>query len=307
MRRLPPLNSLRAFEAAARHLSFKQAADELGVTPAAISQQVKALEDLIGQRLFRRLPRAIELTESGARAAPHLTAGFERIARGVEEIAAATGMLTVSVAPSFGGRWLVPRLGRFRAVHPEIDVRIDASERLVDLHREDVDLAIRFGAGNYPGLARDCLFAEVAVPVCAPALLGGESPLRVPADLARQTLLQLSRSGGEPETMPNWSMWLKAAGVEGVDPAAGPRFSDFGMVLTAAIAGQGVALSPRALVAGELRDGRLVAPFAEIEGAAPDFSYYLVHVPERARVPKIRAFRSWILAEVADYAAEAAC
>lgn len=301
IRRLPPLNALRAFESAARHLSFKKAAEELNVTPAAISQQVKTLEDSLGQKLFRRLPRAIVLTEAGQRALPHLSAGFERLVRGVEELATASGVLTVSVAPSFGGRWLVPRLGRFRDVHPEIEVRIDATERLADLERDDVDMAIRFGRGDYSGLACDTLFQETAVPVCATSLITAERPLAVPEDLGKHTLLQQWRAV-EDETLPNWRMWLKAAGVEGVDGEAGPRFSDFAMTVSAAIAGQGVALSPRALIEAELADGRLVAPFCEVDGATGDFSYFLVVPEARLRVPKIRAFRAWILEEVATYA-----
>ncbi|MEM9148395.1 MAG: transcriptional regulator GcvA [Pseudomonadota bacterium] len=300
-RRLPPLNALRAFESAARLLSFKKAAEELHVTPAAISQQVKTLEDALGQKLFRRLPRALILTETGQRALPHLSAGFERLARGVEQMSSASGVLTVSVAPSFGGRWLVPRLGRFRDIHPEIEVRVDASERVVDLDRDDVDLAIRFGSGDYPGMACDTLFRETASPVCAPSLITAERPLAVPEDLRHHTLLQQWRAT-EQEVSPTWGMWMKAAGVEGVDSEAGPRFSDFAMTVMAALAAQGVALSPRALVEAELADGRLIAPFDDIDGATGEFSYFLVIPEARLRVPKVRAFRTWILAEVAAYA-----
>jgi len=298
-RRLPPLSSLRAFEAAARHLSFKRAAEELSVTPAAVSQQIRTLEETLGVRLFRRLPRAILLTDAGQRALPHMTTGFDALARGVAEArrAGRQGPITVSVAPSVGGRWLVPRLGHFAEAHPGIDVRVEASEALTDFETDGVDLAIRFGRGDYAGLRSVPLMADVAVPLCAPALTAGPHALRVPDDLAHHTLLHLSRNMGSSAT-PNWGMWLKAAGVEGVDPEAGTRFSDLSMLISAAVAGQGVALGPRALVSEELSLGRLVVPFCG-ETDIGAFSYFLVMPEDRAADPRVAAFADWVIAEAA--------
>lgn len=300
-RRLPPLNSLRAFEAAARHLSFKRAADELHVTPAAISQQIKGLEELLGIRLFRRMPRALLLTDAAQAALPHLSFGFDRLVRGVEEMVATSGAgsITVSVAPSFGGSWLVPRLGRFQDLHPGIDVRVEASDRLTDFDRDDVDIAIRFGRGDYAGLSSVLIFSETAVPVCAPALLEGPKPLREPADLAHHTLLHMGRDG-VGDTVPNWRMWLRAAKVEVPDPAAGPRFSHYSMVIPAAVAGQGVALSPRALAEQEIATGRLVEPFCQVDdfgNAGGQFAYYLVWPEALDGSPRVEAFRDWLIAE----------
>ncbi len=174
-RPLPPLNALRAFESAARHLSFTKAAAELNVTPAAVGHQVKALEALLGVRLFRRLTRALRLTEAGQAALPAISQGFEKLAQGVEEMRAhsESGLLTISVSPAFGAMWLVPRLERFRSRHPEVEIRIDGTDRTVDLARGDADVALRYGPGGYQGLRVDRLFSPLNTPVCSPALLTG--------------------------------------------------------------------------------------------------------------------------------------
>ena len=289
-RRLPPLNALRAFEAAARHLSFTRAADELHVTQTAISHQIKALEERLGVRLFRRLPRGLLLTEEAQRYLPPVRDAFDRIAAATEQLAAggSGGRLTVSVLPSFAAKWLVPRLGRFRAAHPDLDLRISASSQLVDFARDDVDIAIRMGRGRYPGLRVDRLFGESMVPVCAPELLSGPHPLRRPEDLRHHVLLHDDDHTG-------WQLWLELAGVEGVDPRRGPIFTDSAMVVQAAAEGQGVALARRVLAAGDLAAGRLVQPF---EVSVPhDLAYYLVSPEATAEQPRIRAFRAWLLAE----------
>jgi LysR family transcriptional regulator, glycine cleavage system transcriptional activator len=299
-RRLPPLNALRAFEAAARHLSFTRAADELHVTQTAISHQIKALEERLAVRLFRRLPRGLLLTEEAQRYLPPVRDAFDQIAAATEQLGAggSSGRLTVSVLPSFAAKWLVPRLGRFRATHPDLDLRISASSQLVDFARDDVDIAIRMGRGRYPGLRVDRLFGESMLPVCAPKLLTGARPLRRPGDLREHVLLHDDDHTG-------WQLWLELAGVEGVDPTRGPIFTDSAMVVQAAAEGQGVALARRVLAAGDLAAGRLVQPF---EVSLPhDLAYYLVSPEATAERPRIRAFRAWLLAEAeADPASGAA-
>lgn len=298
-RQLPPLNSLRAFEAAARHLSFTKAADELHVTPAAVSQQVKVLEEHCGVRLFRRLTRALLLTDAGQAALPSLRDGFDRLAEAAEKLKAheVGGILTVSVPPSFGAKWLVPRLDRFRTAHPEFDLRIDATDALVDFG-SGVDVALRYGRGVYEDLHVECLMSEVSFPVCSPKLLDGPHPLHRPEDLAHHTLLHVQWKM-ENEAAPNWPMWLRAAGVDGIDAERGPRFSIESMSVQAAMEGHGVALVSGALVAGDLDAGRLVRPFAPSISEATAFSYYLVHPHGNAGNPKVMAFRQWIMAEAA--------
>ena len=299
-RRLPPLNSLRAFEAAARHLSFKKAAEELHVTPAAVSHQIRTLEEYCGAQLFHRLARALRLTEAGQAALPPLREGFDKLAEAAEAMRAGerADILTVSVAPSFGAKWLIPRLDRFRAMHPEFDVRIDASYTLVNFAADGVDVALRFGRGVYRNLRSECLMAEVSLPVCSPRLLERDPPLRRPEDLRHHTLLHVQWRT-EDDAALSWRMWLRAAGVEGVDAERGPRFSIEGMALEAAIAGQGVALASAALVDGDLKAGRLVRPFPASLSQATAFSYYLVYPEAKSGDPKVMAFRDWVLAEVA--------
>lgn len=290
---LPSLNALRAFEAAGRHLSVSRAAQELHVTPAAISHQIKALEAYLGVALFRRRNRALLLTDAGQACLPGLREGFERLAEAVDAARSqvADRPLTVSVAPSFGAKWLVPRLDRFAAAHPGIDVRLDASTRLVDPRREDVDLCIRYGPGLYSGLFVERLMAEEVVPVCSPALRRGPRGLHAPADLCRHVLLHYDAPRGG-DGLPDWSMWLAAAGVKGCDVSRGPRFTMASMAVQAAIAGQGVALAGSVLVADDIAAGRLVKPF-EMSFPAK-FAYYMVCSPAAAEQPRIMAFRRWL-------------
>ncbi len=289
-RRLPPLNALRAFEAAARHLSFTRAAEELHVTQAAISHQVKALEEHLGRKLFRRLNRALLLSDDGQAYLPSVSRAFALLNDATRNLLErdAPGPLTVSALPSFAARWLVPRLGRFRQIHPDIDLRIDPSAALTDFASGDVDVGVRYGRGKYPGLRADWLMTEDIFPVCSPALLSGEHPLRAPGDLEHQVLLHDDGHG-------DWRTWLLAAGVDRVDPTRGPIFTDSSMLIQAAMAGQGVALARGVLAADELAAGRLVRPFTL--SLPTEYAYYLVCPQSTAEQPKIAAFRDWLLDE----------
>lgn len=310
--RLPPLNALRAFESAARHLSFRKAAEDLHVTPAAISHQIKILEDQLGVQLFRRLTRAIELTEVGRSFLPKLREGFECFAEAVERVRAFenTAVLTVAVAPSFAVKWLIPRLYRFVTAHPDIDVRISANMRLVDTRRrasafnltgenalaDDADLDIRFGTGKYPHCRVDKLFQVSFTPLCSPRLLVGTHPLRTPQDLRYHALLHddtLDVSEGRPD----WAKWLKAAGAEEVESNRGPHFNHTILGLEAAIDGLGVVLGNKELAAHDLATGRLVAPFDL--SLSMNLAYYVVSPEATADRPKVALFREWLLAETA--------
>lgn len=290
--RLPPMNTLRAFEAAARHLSFTLAAEELHVTQAAVSHQIKSLEEALGVRLFRRLNRAIRLTEEGQEFVGEVRKALSHLATAVEKLSApeAGGPLTVSVLPSFASKWLVPRLGRFRDRHPEIDVRISPSIQLTDFQRDDVDLVVRYGKGEYAGLHSVRLMTEDIFPVCSPALLEGTNALSKPEDLRHHTLLH-------DDAYVDWTMWLLVAGVKEVDPRQGPFFTDSALVIQAAAEGQGVALARGALAAGDIAAGRLVKPF---DIAIPTkYAYYVLSPMATSHHPKIAAFREWLLEEAA--------
>jgi LysR family glycine cleavage system transcriptional activator len=293
-RRLPPLNALRAFEAAARHLSFTRAADELHVTQSAISHQVKALEAHLGMRLFERRNRALRLTEAGEGYLPAVTGALDTLDRATADLRARHGqgaVLTISLTPTFMTHWLIPHLRAWRAAHPELELRFSASERVVDLEREGIDAAVRHGRGHWPGMRVDPLFADRLVPVCAPALLEDGPPLRKPADLARHTLLHARTT---PEW---WRMWLRAVGSERAAAGASITFDTVTLALQAAAEGLGVTVAPRPLASGELEAGRLVVPF-EIEIPA-DVGYYLVAPRRTAEQHRVRTFRKWILEEIA--------
>lgn len=297
-RRIAPLNALRAFEAAARHLSFTKAAEELNVTPAAISHQIKTLEDHCGAPLFRRLTRSLLLTDQGQAALPVLREGFDMLAAASLQLARRRddNVLTVSAAPSIAGKWLVTRLERFRARHPDIDVRLDATNRVTDFERDGVDLVIRYGGGDYPGLHVEPLLSTSVFPVCSPGLLENGPPLDLPEDLARHTLLHVDWAS-QNATWPSWSMWLLAAGVKGVEVERGPRFNDAGLVMQTAIAGQGVALGTDILVADDLAAGRLVRLF---EICVPiEFGYHIVIPREKTETSKVAAFANWLHEEAA--------
>lgn len=295
-RSLPPLRALRAFEAAARHLSFAQAAAELGVTAGAISHQIKALEDWSGRLLFHRLPRALRLTDAGEAALPLLTDGFDRLFEGATRMRAREDdhMLTVSVSPGFGSLWLVPRLDRFRRQHPEIEVRIDGTDRLVDIAQGEADVAIRYGPGGYKNLHCHRLFAMRAAPMCSPSLLSRKPALETPADLANHTLLHVEWK----EVEGSWRTWLLAAGETGLDPFKGPRFTKEEMAVRAALDGEGIALIGDRVAADHLASGRLVRPFSAKLSTQLVFAYYLLWPQHSQDDPKVVCFREWLLAEV---------
>jgi LysR family glycine cleavage system transcriptional activator len=294
-RRLPPLNALRAFEAAARHLNFSRAADELSVTPGAVSQQIQNLEDYIGVALFKRTPKGLLLTDPAQIALPALREAFDRLVEAASMLTAAVDgrRLTVTVAPSFAAKWLVPRLGRFEALHPQVDVWISAGMELTDFNSGEVDLAIRYGSGRYPGLEVTRLMQETVIAVASPELIERQ-PLNDLPDLSRHVLLH-DGSPDADESCPDWTMWLAARGVRGVDGSRGPRFNQSSLVIEAAIGGRGVALAKRALAQADLDAGRLVAPFQI--ATAVDFAYYLVHPKAKGRLPQVKAFSTWLTAE----------
>jgi len=299
-RQLPPINALRAFEAAARSLSFKEAADELSVTPAAVSQHVKSLEAYCGVPLFIRRTRAIELTQVARAALPHLTNGFDRLAEGAAELRAQSrsGILVVSVPPSFGAKWLVPRLERFHAAYPNYSVRLDATEALATFAGDGVDLAIRYGHGAYGDLLMsERIISETAQPVCSPGLLANGRGLSRPDDLQDYPLLHVNVSDTH-DVFPTWQMWLQAVGASQVDALRGPTFNVASMAVDAAIAGQGVALAGETLVERDIAAGRLVYPFARAESEALQCAYYLVYPRANEVLPKIVAFRAWLRDEL---------
>jgi LysR family glycine cleavage system transcriptional activator len=297
-RRLPPLNALRAFEAAARNLSFLKAAEELHVTAGAVSQQIKTLEDHLSLKLFRRQARGVLLTDAGQRYGKRIGELLDQIAAATRDLGRQSGgtVLTVTTMPSFAARWLIPRLGAFGRLHPEIAVRTLADDKLATFKDDDVDVAIRFGAGRYPGLTADFLFREEVFPVCSPRLLEGSLPLTRLEDLAQHTLLHDEPHPGLHEL--EWSAWLAKRGIRHIDARQGPRFTYTHMSLTAAAMGQGLALGTSVLCADDLESGRLIRPFPD--RIVADFAYYLVFPPMALDRPLVVAFRDWMLEAAAN-------
>jgi LysR family glycine cleavage system transcriptional activator len=292
MPRLPPLKALRAFEAAARHGSFLRAAEELHVTPAAVSHQIKMLEGQLGLRLFRRFNRAVRLTEAGQACLPELRDAFRRFENAVERISAPRSVsINVSISPSFAPKWLLPRLDRFRTKHPNIDIRVSAERRFVDFSREDAHVGLRYGLGNYPGLQTELLLNCRVFPVCSPLLASGQHPLRRPDDLRHHTLLH-ERGPVIDESCPDWATWLGAAGVTGIDATRGPSFSDISHCHDAALTGQGVALGKSILAADDLAAGRLVKPFDL--SFSVNYAFYLVYPIVVRQNPNVQAFCLWL-------------
>ena len=293
MTRLPPLNALRSFEAAARHLSFTKAAEELFVTQAAISHQIKALELDLGVSLFRRLNRALALTDEGQALLPYVKNAFDQLTTGLRalEDIRTSGRLRITTTPSFAGHWLVARLGRLRLAHPDLEIQLSANERLMDFMRDGIDCAIRHGDGDWPDLRVDRLFQAKIVPVCSPSLLRGSKPLKTPADLAHHTLLHALDGYDE------WRVWLSAAGVTDIDLDHGLRLDTGGLALQAAANGAGVAIGRIPLINDELASGHLVEPFDLT--LDEQYAYYFVAPEVTADQPKIAAFRDWLLAEAA--------
>lgn len=284
--RLPNLASLRVFEAAARHLSFTRAAAELNVTQSAVSHQIRALEDELGIPLFRRTQKGLRLTEAAQDYAPALKDAFSRIRQATERVRGtdATGPLSISVSPSFAARWLAGRLTRFHERHPEIELKISATNRMVDFEREEIDLALRHGGGSWPGVAATLLVKDELILVASPRL----GPLETYEDISRHTLLR-------DDFVPGWAEWCAAAGIAEIDARRATRFDDSNVLIEAVIRGVGIGLSRRHLVDHALSEGLLVCPFAI--AVLADTGHYVV-APERSwDRPKIRAFRDWALSE----------
>lgn len=298
-RPLPPLNPLRTFAVAAKHLSFTRAAEELFVTAAAVSHQIKTLEESLGVELFYRQANTLMLTEAGKAYLPSIEQAFQQLAEATRQLHSRgkPKTLKVNVPPTFVVKWLIPRMQRFLNEHPEIDLKVSTSAKPVDFARDDHDVDIRYGRGVYPGMHSElCLPVEV-FPVCSPALLQGEHPLRKPADLKYHTLLHDS-STYDDGSNPDWAAWLRRADVMDVDAARGPSFWPSHIVINAAIDGLGVALAKNAWVEADVAAGRLVRPF---DLSLPvEFSYFVVYPEARIADPLIAAFTGWIRAEMAN-------
>ena len=291
---IPPMQALRAFEAAARAQSLSKAAEALSLTHGAISHQIKSLEASLGVRLVERAGRGIRVTEEGERLATRLRAALAEIADAVREASERSNprQLRVSVMPSFAARWLLPRLGSFIALRSDFDLDVRSNMALVDFRRDDTDVAIRHGFGNWPDVRSELLMGDTFFPVCSPRL--AKRPAR-PRDLARHTLL---RSDDEA-----WKPWFEAVGLDWPEPARGPIFNDSALMLQAAAEGQGIALARSSLVGNDLRNGVLVRLF-DIDVPGPR-KYYLVYPPRLAASPKLAVFRAWLLAEIAKSASPA--
>ncbi len=301
-----PFAALRVFECASRHLSFKLAAAELFITPAAVSQQIKTLEHQLGVKLFHRHNRGLSLTDEAKQGLPALSQGFDSLIHAVDLIrnAQKDSKLTIWMAPSFASKWFIPRLHRFSEKYPDMDLDISASPFLVDstrsqnvisadnFRRDNVDIAIRFGKGDYPGCRVDKLFSVSALPLCSPQLMDGEHPLRRPDDLRFHTLLH---DDTRYEGRPDWSTWLKAAKVSNIDADRGLHFNHGNLAINAAVDGRGVVLSMKALASDDINAGRLVTPF---DIALPlEYAYYLISLKEFTDHPHAAAFRDWLMEE----------
>ncbi|TGV10897.1 transcriptional regulator GcvA [Mesorhizobium sp. M8A.F.Ca.ET.173.01.1.1] len=298
---LPGTRALRTLEAAARHLNFTRAADELGLTPAAVSHQIKEIEDQLGMVLFTRTSRTIRLTEAGTVLYEAATDTLDLLGRAVmraRKMARGTEFLKVTLDAQFAAKWLMRRVENFRKQRPGIELRFDIAYGLRDFDLDDVDVGIRFGAGKYPGLCAHRLFDNIIIPVCSPGLLASGPPLREPRDLFNHTLahIEWARQG---VTWPNWRMWMAAAGINDFDDSRTVVFGTSTDAVQAALDGNAVALADFAMVANDLSEGRLVRPFELSIRVAPEFAYFLVYPQATAEDPRIVAFREWILEEVA--------
>lgn len=295
------LNALRAFEASARHQSFSAAAAELHVTPAAVGQLVRSLEDWLGTPLFLRNTSGkarLVTTEAAEQALPDIRAGFDRLALGLERLkeGSASGVLTVTVSPAFAAKWLLPRIDGFQTAWPETDVRLDTSLKAVDFVAQRIDIGVRYGLGSWPGLTADKLMEEEVYPVCSPKLLR-ERSLDKPEDLARETLIH-DLSMDSQSAFPSWETWLRRAGVSDVAVTRGMKINNSAAVLQAAAEGHGIALARSVMARDDLSSGRLVRLFPEITFPSP-LAYYVVYRPEYLTKPKLLAFRDWLIKEAA--------
>jgi LysR family glycine cleavage system transcriptional activator len=298
---LPGIRALKTLEAAGRHLNFSRAAAELGLTPAAVSHQIKEFEEQLGVGLFLRSSRSMELTPAGEilhAAATEAVHGLTRAVARIQKVRS-NMRLRISASTSIAAKWLVPRLERFMQRWPDVDIRLEVSAALRDFVRDDIDIAFRWGRGQYAGARADRLFEHSIIPVCSPSLLEAKGPLNEARDLLKCRLIHVSWSG-LGVTWPDWRMWMLAAGIRDFDDSPGLHFAETGPAIQAAIDGHGVALGDAWMVADDLATGRLVKPFAlSIEGP-PQFAYYIVTAVEAADDPLIRTFRDWVLEEAAN-------
>lgn len=296
---LPPLKAVWYFECAARHLNFTKAATELNVTHSAISHQIRALEDWVGQPLFERGPRGLRLTEAGEQFMPPIRVAFQQLIQAGQAVrqTAHGGSLTVSVLPSLAAKWLVPRISDFRARYPEIDVRISATGQLEMVGRGDIDVGIRYGRGTWPDLTAELLLYDDLFPICSPDLLKGPKPLKEPRDIAHFPLL--SDSDWRPAEYEFWHSWFELAGIDDLGLKPDMTFNASNLMIDAAIAGLGVGLGNTMLAAADLKAGRLVKPFDL--SLQLDTGYFLVYGPGALKRPKIKAFRDWMVAQVGSF------
>lgn len=290
-RRLPPLTTLPAFDSAARHLSFTKAAAELHVTHGAVSRAIRNLEEQLGTRLFERGTRSVQLTSEGAAYAAEIGAALDRIGAAtiVASAPKSAGVLNVSTSDGFAGRWLVPRLHRFHRANRDIDVRLSTSGTFSDFIRDGIDIAIRYGAGGYEGVISEFLAEEEVSPVCSPELLQGEHALRTPNDLKHHRLIH-------DNFRIDWATWLRAAGLDDINPNNGVRYESAAYAVEAAVHGEGVLLGRSALVSADLAAGRLVRPFDL--ALKSRWNYYVVYPDGALRQRKVRAFRDWLFSEL---------
>lgn len=298
-RNLPPLAQLRSFEAAARFLSFKKAANHLHVTPSAISHAVQSLEDFLGMKLFhrvssgRRQVTALVLTDAGKSLLPTLSRCFDDMEKAVVGIMdrGAADVLTVAIAPIFARSWLMPRLHRFVAAHPDVNIRINSTLDPTDNKQREFDVGLMYGRGDWPDLVSEMLLPENMVPVCSPALIQYDQTLDKPEDLAYHTLIH------SEARLVNWAMWLENAGIHGLNPTKGLHFNRAGLAIDAAINGLGVVLEGRMAVQDEIEKGSLIIPF-EVSGLSEERDgYYLTYPEGRGHITKVALFRNWVLKE----------
>jgi len=303
-RLLPGTRALRTFEAAARHLNFTRAADEVGLTPAAVSYQIKEIEDQLDVVLFTRSSRSIQLTPAGAilfEAAADALQTLQRAAAKARRVSRGSEHLRLSVGARFATNWLLPRLPQFRAAHPGLELTFDISDEVRDFDADDVDVAIRFGAGKYDGAIAHRLFHTEVVPVCSPALLRAGPPLKIPRDLFAHTLCYVDcKPGGV--VWPNWPMWMAAAGIDGFDDSRSVAFTESSHVVQAVIDGGAVGLVEWELVDRDVQAGRLVRLFDVGVRVAPEYAYYLVHPAGAAADSRVQAFRDWMLSAMGQAA-----
>ncbi|MCC3861199.1 transcriptional regulator GcvA [Pseudemcibacter aquimaris] len=295
-RALLPLNALRAFDAAARHLSFKKAAEEISVTPAAISQQIRTLEDYLGVQLFVRDKQVLRLTKPAERALPSLEEAFKNfeITVGIMQESEKDNDLRLTLSPSFASKWLIPRLGRFQEEYPEIAVRVSASMEIINFRNSDFDLAVRYGRGNYPDLYVEELMKEEVYAVCSPDLVTGDDSIKTYEDLKDVTLIH-DDSSLEDESCPKWDMWLKAVGVTLPENSKRLHFNTTQLALEAAVAGRGVAIAKGTIAKDDVDKGKLVKLFCRAQPV--DFAYYIVCPEAKKDIPKIKHFISWLRKE----------